>query len=251
LRRPLTYIYTWTCRCWNHALSGRKMRCSFCDETFQRHHADSGGRGGWPCGDCVLKQWRLRAGPGVRMRNRKCVFKRASAHASLECAGRASASKADTLGGVSRPANGGHGEHPGYLWSIRNGWQQSRCYSCHPRPPAARLVRPEPALSGSPIEPGSAGIIKKFRNPGRYITLARTTPISPSRHLAIAPSLRSSLPPHTKQTKQTETMKLTLLPLISLLPTGVSAGPAAYGVCQAGCATDVMACYAAGGATWG
>lgn len=29
------------------------------------------------------------------------------------------------------------------------------------------------------------------------------------------------------------------------------AGPAAYGVCQSGCAGLVMACYAAGGATWG
>jgi hypothetical protein len=46
-------------------------------------------------------------------------------------------------------------------------------------------------------------------------------------------------------------MKLILLPLIALLATGVSAGPAAYSVCQAGCATVVMACYTAGGATWG
>jgi len=47
-------------------------------------------------------------------------------------------------------------------------------------------------------------------------------------------------------------MKLTLLaPLVALLATSVSAGPAAYGVCQAGCAAVVMACYAAGGATWG
>lgn len=29
------------------------------------------------------------------------------------------------------------------------------------------------------------------------------------------------------------------------------AGPAAYGVCQSGCAGLAMACYAAGGATWG
>jgi len=46
-------------------------------------------------------------------------------------------------------------------------------------------------------------------------------------------------------------MKFTLLPLVALLATSVSAGPAAYGVCQAGCAAVVMACYAAGGATWG
>jgi hypothetical protein len=30
-----------------------------------------------------------------------------------------------------------------------------------------------------------------------------------------------------------------------------SAGPLGYGVCQAGCSSVVMACYAAGGATWG
>lgn len=31
----------------------------------------------------------------------------------------------------------------------------------------------------------------------------------------------------------------------------VSAGPAAYAACQAGCATVVMACYGAAGFTWG
>jgi hypothetical protein len=36
-----------------------------------------------------------------------------------------------------------------------------------------------------------------------------------------------------------------------LLATPISAGPAAYGICQAGCAAVVTACYAAGGATWG
>lgn len=46
-------------------------------------------------------------------------------------------------------------------------------------------------------------------------------------------------------------MKLSLVPLLALLATSASAGPAAYGVCQAGCACVVMACYAAGGATWG
>ena len=29
------------------------------------------------------------------------------------------------------------------------------------------------------------------------------------------------------------------------------AGPAAYGICQAGCAAVVMACYSAAGFTWG
>jgi hypothetical protein len=30
-----------------------------------------------------------------------------------------------------------------------------------------------------------------------------------------------------------------------------TAGPAAYGICQAGCSAVVMACYFAGGSTWG
>lgn len=41
------------------------------------------------------------------------------------------------------------------------------------------------------------------------------------------------------------------LSLSFLLATAVSAGPAAYGVCQAGCASVVMACYSAAGFTWG
>jgi hypothetical protein len=36
-----------------------------------------------------------------------------------------------------------------------------------------------------------------------------------------------------------------------LFSSTVSAGPAAYGVCQAGCAAVVMACYSAAGFTWG
>jgi len=35
------------------------------------------------------------------------------------------------------------------------------------------------------------------------------------------------------------------------LTTFIYAGPAAYGVCQAGCAGVVMACYSAAGFTWG
>jgi hypothetical protein len=31
----------------------------------------------------------------------------------------------------------------------------------------------------------------------------------------------------------------------------VSAGPVGYGICQAGCSSVVMACYAAAGFTWG
>ncbi len=41
-----------------------------------------------------------------------------------------------------------------------------------------------------------------------------------------------------------------LLVLLPLFTTAL-AGPAAYGLCQTGCAGIVMACYAAAGATWG
>jgi hypothetical protein len=44
------------------------------------------------------------------------------------------------------------------------------------------------------------------------------------------------------------TSSMRLIPIF--IPT-VLAGPAAYGVCQAGCATVVTACYAAAGFTWG
>lgn len=39
--------------------------------------------------------------------------------------------------------------------------------------------------------------------------------------------------------------------LLPIFIPAVLAGPAAYGVCQAGCATVVTACYAAAGFTWG
>ncbi|MCJ1428390.1 hypothetical protein MMC29_006300, partial [Sticta canariensis] len=39
--------------------------------------------------------------------------------------------------------------------------------------------------------------------------------------------------------------------LLLLLPASTQAGPAAYGVCQAGCAGIVMACYSAAGFVWG
>ncbi|KAF2262031.1 hypothetical protein CC78DRAFT_535094 [Lojkania enalia] len=47
-------------------------------------------------------------------------------------------------------------------------------------------------------------------------------------------------------------MRLSSLSVELLLLAGTaSAGPAAYGVCQAGCAGVVMACYSAAGFTWG
>lgn len=39
--------------------------------------------------------------------------------------------------------------------------------------------------------------------------------------------------------------------ILFIFMTTALAGPAAYGVCQAGCASVVMACYAAAGFTWG
>jgi hypothetical protein len=44
--------------------------------------------------------------------------------------------------------------------------------------------------------------------------------------------------------------KSIFLATVGLLPLA-SAGPAGYGICQAGCASVVMACYAAAGFTWG
>jgi hypothetical protein len=48
-------------------------------------------------------------------------------------------------------------------------------------------------------------------------------------------------------------MKLTTLaPVLILIPSiQVQAGPLAYGICQAGCAAVVTACYAAAGFTFG
>ena len=46
------------------------------------------------------------------------------------------------------------------------------------------------------------------------------------------------------------TSSLPALLLLALADQG-QAGPAAYGICQAGCAAVVMACYSAAGFTWG
>ncbi|KAI1338517.1 hypothetical protein F5Y15DRAFT_386103 [Xylariaceae sp. FL0016] len=49
-------------------------------------------------------------------------------------------------------------------------------------------------------------------------------------------------------------MKLNLTPLspvLLALASVTSAGPIGYGICQAGCASVVTACYGAAGATWG
>jgi hypothetical protein len=45
-------------------------------------------------------------------------------------------------------------------------------------------------------------------------------------------------------------MRVSVL-LAATLSATATAGPIGYGICQAGCASVVMACYAAAGATWG
>ena len=42
-----------------------------------------------------------------------------------------------------------------------------------------------------------------------------------------------------------------ILQFLPILSPAVLAGPAAYGICQAGCAAVVTACYSAAGFTWG
>ncbi|KFY22117.1 hypothetical protein V493_06839 [Pseudogymnoascus sp. VKM F-4281 (FW-2241)] len=46
-------------------------------------------------------------------------------------------------------------------------------------------------------------------------------------------------------------MRISAFLPLALAITPALAGPAAYGLCQSGCAGVAMACYAAGGATWG
>ena len=46
-------------------------------------------------------------------------------------------------------------------------------------------------------------------------------------------------------------MKVSIILGTSLFAATTLAGPIAYGICQAGCASVVMACYGAAGAVWG
>jgi hypothetical protein len=54
---------------------------------------------------------------------------------------------------------------------------------------------------------------------------------------------------------ESSTMKVTTIvttaTALFVFPQAISAGPAAYGICQAGCSAVVMACYGAAGFTWG
>lgn len=46
-------------------------------------------------------------------------------------------------------------------------------------------------------------------------------------------------------------MKPIKLISLAIFPTAILAGPAAYGICQAGCSSVVVACYAGAGFTFG
>lgn len=59
-------------------------------------------------------------------------------------------------------------------------------------------------------------------------------------------------PTHHPLTLSAPTMRLLLTTTVLLAINGVAhAGPIGYGICQAGCAAVVMACYGAAGFTWG
>ncbi|KAK7517631.1 hypothetical protein IWZ03DRAFT_359704 [Phyllosticta citriasiana] len=49
----------------------------------------------------------------------------------------------------------------------------------------------------------------------------------------------------------TKSKSLISIPMLLALPSLSTAGPAAYGICQAGCAGVVVACYGAAGFTFG
>ncbi|KAF2806436.1 uncharacterized protein BDZ99DRAFT_466009 [Mytilinidion resinicola] len=46
-------------------------------------------------------------------------------------------------------------------------------------------------------------------------------------------------------------LRASILALLTTFTIPIAAGPIGYGVCQAGCAGLVMACYSAAGFTWG
>ncbi|EUC40077.1 hypothetical protein COCMIDRAFT_109719 [Bipolaris oryzae ATCC 44560] len=46
-------------------------------------------------------------------------------------------------------------------------------------------------------------------------------------------------------------LSILIATIVFALASPISAGPAGYGLCQAGCSAIVMACYSAAGFTWG
>ena len=77
------------------------------------------------------------------------------------------------------------------------------------------------------------------------------------KHHPVQPNLltvqpNSSAKTSTNQSQHINKMKLsTLLIPLTTLTTLTSAGPAAYGICQAGCSAVVVACYSGAGFTFG
>jgi hypothetical protein len=54
-----------------------------------------------------------------------------------------------------------------------------------------------------------------------------------------------------QHTTTSTSLKMKSLLLAFIFPALTLGGPAAYGICQGGCAAVVMACYGAAGFTWG
>lgn len=66
--------------------------------------------------------------------------------------------------------------------------------------------------------------------------------VYPSLNLYYFPTFKNNPSTHPLPSKMKPTVLILLLPA-----TPIFAGPLAYGICQAGCASVVMACYAAAG----
>lgn len=96
----------------------------------------------------------------------------------------------------------------------------------------------------------------KFR---RYckvmLGLSRTADAYPpnwSRSQTFATPKSTHLLPQSSEARNTHVLRFSLvIPLLAIAGTPVTAGPIAYGICQAGCSSVIMACYPAAGAPWG
>jgi hypothetical protein len=118
------------------------------------------------------------------------------------------------------------------------------------------LIRAEAALSDTCISIEGGVIrfpLKGSPPPSDFQNILQTTHPT-STHLYIQKVTRQ----HIISTKQTvAAMKFALVKsllafgTITALAGTATAGPLAYGICQAGCAAVVTACYGAAGATWG
>ncbi|SMR41375.1 unnamed protein product [Zymoseptoria tritici ST99CH_1E4] len=93
-------------------------------------------------------------------------------------------------------------------------------------------------------------------NPPPNKALPSTTSTSQHQKITSPSDQLTQTQPSTQQKQNTNTtttmrlLKMSLATLAVIAP-AISAGPAAYGVCQGGCAKVVKACYAAAGFIWG